>query len=186
LPLTLSGKFYGQSQAGGQIFLRIAIGASASSITDGQGIQLTFDAGSSIGTIVVFQDTTTKATSAIGAGLSNAWYNFKFRFENGTIKYKVWTVASGTEPTAWDSETSFTFSDDGNYLQISATAGNPSSASFIKIEDFKVEKENLGYTLKYKIEGLTDVDKLETITTLLRQDTTNQDPVLYETVALLY
>jgi len=43
-----------------------------------------------------------------------------------------------------------------------------------------------GFTLKYKEEDLADVDKLETITTLKRQDTSNQNPILYETGNLLY
>ncbi|MCP3683796.1 MAG: LamG domain-containing protein [bacterium] len=42
------------------------------------------------------------------------------------------------------------------------------------------------FIAKYEITELTNVNKLETITTLKRDDTSNQDPVLYETGSLIY
>ena len=65
-------------------------------------------------------------------------------------------------------------------------AGSLVSGRYQEIDECYAKFLGNGYTLKYKIEDLTDVDKLETITTLKRGDTTNQNPVIYETGNLLY
>ncbi len=115
-------------------------------------------------------------------------YFLKIEIYETRIRVRYWLIASD-EPTGWQFDvvrpTGLTVA--GNMFKVVArTTATGTYSSTIKINDLVIERIGQGYTLKYKAENLTTIDKAEAITTLKRSDTTNQFPELFETGAILY
>ena len=118
----------------------------------------------------------------------DTYYNCRIQKRGRNIKVRVWD-ASTAEPSSWNINYTNTadFTLSGNYGQIYAYQGDSSGHTWIThVDDYRYSDISDGYTLKYKAESLTDVDKIETITSLKRSDTSNQNPIIYETGAIIY
>jgi len=125
----------------------------------------------------LFQNTNTNAVEVL----------LKYR----TVEVRIWNVVTQTRADA----TIFMATKGSNwnvdntnnvFLGAGTNCLSGGSANRMNYDDFEVASAIKGYTLKYKIENLTELDKVETITTIKRNDETNQNPLALETGTVIY
>lgn len=116
-------------------------------------------------------------------------HEIKMHIYKSHIKVKMWVYGTA-EPQTWNKEYDYVPLDStGDYVMIrgwlNSTTTTASFKGRVRIDDFAINNLFSGYTLKYKIENLTSVDKVEVDQAITRQETTVQNPIDYESGSLL-
>ena len=110
----------------------------------------------------------------------NTYYNLKVIYRAGKIKVKFW-LATAAEPTTSIFEIRVTpTAEIGNFHGIYCNTGATSAREgYSHIDDYKISDLTGGLTLRGAVD-VVDINKIEEINTVEREDVVNQDPVSME------
>lgn len=128
------------------------------------------------------------STDLVSASLTQTagtYYQLRMEIGKNYARIKVWTDGN-PEPVDWN--INYVYTSDwtfvGNKICVSKHGGGRNTSEYINVDEITVRRESSGYYVRGEAKNQSG-DKLVTATKLTRQDTTNQNPYVYQRDALL-